>query len=583
MIARLARLWLCFVLVGAVRGGDFSAPSMNPAADGALTDADIKTMLRDYIDADKLGVGLVVGIVDQHGARVVCHGKLDNGTDYDVDGDTQFAIGSVTKVFTALLLADMVERGEMKLDDPVQKYLPDSVRMPAYQGKEITLLHLATHTSGLPRDCSGDLYSFLSRCKLKQPPGTRKEYSNLGVGLLGHVIALKAGKDYETLVVERICRPLGMNYTHITVPSELKTRVAAGHAMPGHRVGHFSSLQHDTNALAPTLLGAGSIWSTANDLLKFVSAYSGLTPSPLSSVMRKAMEFHPLESGDKRPLVWESDGTVFEHGGLTEGYQAELAFDAKKRRGVVVLSNCANVGPFVPAVWGGLLDGCSPKPANFVPLNQTLYDNVAGLYKFGGVEDLCTVRHEGNRLSFHVLGKPGQRLRYLSTQVFPTSQEVFCNHFWQVQVRFVARSGREPRLVLTSLGPRSGLRGEAVRISKQIPPAPAPVPADPVAYDGYVGQYRKIILFGLIRVGPTLSIAHKKDELGSHLVASVHGMGTEEIFPTSETGFIPGYNVADDLRFTFVRNKKGTTKSVIVLWNGKKIRGTRISREPAKQ
>jgi hypothetical protein len=146
-------------------------------------------------------------------------------------------------------------------------------------------------------------------------------------------------------------------------------------------------------------------------------------------------------------------------------------------------------------------------------------------------------------------------------------------------------AGQPPRLVLASLGPRSGFSGsaESVRISKEIPPAPAPVPADPVAYDGYVGQYRKTILFGLIRVGPTLSIAHKKDELGSHLVASVRGMGTEEIFPTSETSFIPGYNVGDDLRFTFVRNKKGTTKSVIVLWNGKKVRGTRISSESAKQ
>lgn len=468
----------------------------------------------------------------------------------------------------------------MKLDDPVQKYLPDSVRMPTFQGKEITLLHLATHTSALPRDSDGDLYSFLSNCNLQRAPGSQKDYSNLGVGLLGHLIARKAGMDYETLLLERICQPLGMNDTCITLAPELKARCADGHAMPGHRVPDFSPVRHDTNALAPTLRGAGSIRSTANDLLKFVSAYSGLAPSPLSSVMRKALEFHPLESGNKRPLVWESNGTVFEHGGLTEGYQAELAFDAKKRRGVVVLSNCANVGPFVPAVWGGLLEGCSPKPANFVPLHQTAYHNVAGLYKFRGAEDLCTVRHEGNRLSFHVLGKPGQRLRYLSTEIFPTSQEIFCNEFWQVQVRFDFRSGREPRLVLTSLGPRSGLHGEAVRISREIPPVPVSIRADPVIYDRYVGRYRKTFLFGLIRVGPTLTITHKKDELGSHLLANVPRMGTEEFFPMSENHFIVGFNVGDDLRLTFTRNKKGRTTGANVFWNGKKLHGTRISNQP---
>jgi D-alanyl-D-alanine-carboxypeptidase/D-alanyl-D-alanine-endopeptidase len=546
----------------------------------ALTDDDIKTMLRDSIEIDRQNVGLAVGIVDEHGAHVICHGKLDNNTDRDVDGDTLFAIGSITKVFTALLLQDMIERGEMKLDDPVQKYLPDSAKLPTFQGKEITLLHLATHTSALPRDSSGDLYPFLSGCKLQRAPGTRKEYSNLGVGLLGHVIARKAGKDYETLVAERICRPLGMNDTCITVPPDLKARCAAGHAMPGHRVGDFSPTRHDTNALAPTLHGAGSIKSTANDLLRFVSAYAGLTPSPLSSVMRNAMESHLLESGDRRPLVWENAGEVFEHGGLLEGYQAELAFDVKKRRGIVVLSNCANVGSLVPGIWKGLLEGCSPRPAHTVPVNQTLYDDYAGLYKFED-GDLFTARHQGNRLILQVLGKPGQRWRYVSYEVFPQSQEVFCNEFWQVQARFIpATAGQPPQLVLAGLGPTAGTNSyRSVRISKEIPPVPIAIRADPAIYDGYVGRYRKTFLFRLIRVGPTLRITHKQDELGSHLVASVPGTGTEEFFPMSENHFIVGFNVSDDLRLTFVRNKKGKTTGVNVLWNGKKYSGSRISKE----
>src|SRR4051812_24772898 len=176
----------------------------NSISSGTLADAEIKNMLRDYIDTDKLGVGLVVGTADEHGTRVISHGKLDDGSDRDVDADTVFEIGSVTKVFTALLLQDMVERGEMKLDDPVEKYLPERVRMPRYEGKQITLLHLATHTSGLPGNPGNlsprtwrdpdqadysveQLYEFLSGYKLRRAPGMQAEYSNVGMELLGHV------------------------------------------------------------------------------------------------------------------------------------------------------------------------------------------------------------------------------------------------------------------------------------------------------------------------------------------------------------------------------------------------------------
>src|SRR5436190_2949681 len=205
-------LWLSVGATGVLHAERASTDS------GRLTDTEIKTMLKDYIDSDRLGVGTAIGLTDEHGTRVVCHGKMDNGTDGEVDGDTLFGIGSITKVFTALLLQDMVERGEMKLEDAVQKYLPESVKVPTYQGKEITLLHLATHTSGLPRDRHQEAYTALPRCTLRQPPGSSREYSNFGMALLGHAIALKAGKDYETLVVERICKPLGMESTRVNPP-----------------------------------------------------------------------------------------------------------------------------------------------------------------------------------------------------------------------------------------------------------------------------------------------------------------------------------------------------------------------------
>jgi D-alanyl-D-alanine-carboxypeptidase/D-alanyl-D-alanine-endopeptidase len=132
----------------------------------------------------------------------------------------------------------MVQRGMMSLDEPVAKYLPASVNMPSRGGKAITLLHLATHTSGLPRlpdnlqparaenpfaeYAVNDLYAFLSGFELQRDPGAELVYSDTGMGLLGQAIAHTAGTDYESLVIERICRPLGMDSTRITLSPELR-------------------------------------------------------------------------------------------------------------------------------------------------------------------------------------------------------------------------------------------------------------------------------------------------------------------------------------------------------------------------
>lgn len=588
---------LLFALMGNVRAAELpdstDAKKEAPAAD-TLTVAEIRTMLQDYIDTDKLGVGLVVGIVDEHGARTVSHGKLDNGTDRDVDGDTLFEIGSVTKVFTALLLQDMVERGEMKLDDPVQKYLPDSVKMPTYKGKQITLLHLATHTSGLPRVADNlsaptwrdpdpedvytveQLYAFLSHYKLTRAPGTVAEYSNLGFQLLGHVIALKARTNYETLVRERICRPLGMESAQITLTPELKSRLAIGHAMPGGRApGDYFEF----------LPGAGGLRSPANDLLKFVSAYIGLSPSPLSALMQKAEAFHSMEDGTKRRLAWGQDEIVFVHNGGTYGYLTVLAFDAKRQRGVVVLSNCKN-SAMVDAIWPPVYIGQSPKPTNAVAIDPSLYDRYAGQYR-SDQDGICTVRQEGERLMLQWIGQSSKR--FPSYEVFPQSESAFANEFWGVQAKFSSASnGQTAQLILTSLGPYSGFKDpiRLVRISTDLPKTPTLVHLDSRTYDDFAGRYRKSLLFGLIHLGPTLSISHETDELGNHLVASARGLpgyNVAEFFPDSETSFIVNpMSTADDIRLTFVRNKKGKPTRIVVTWNGSKHRGSRISDQPAK-
>src|SRR5512140_1630470 len=110
----------------------FSVCSMRSSAE-EFTNA-IQAFLRQRVEVERRDVGIVVGIVDEHGSRVVSCGKMDNGTDQEVNGDTLLDVASITKPFTGLLLQDMIERGEMRLDDPVQKYLPASVKMPTRHG-----------------------------------------------------------------------------------------------------------------------------------------------------------------------------------------------------------------------------------------------------------------------------------------------------------------------------------------------------------------------------------------------------------------------------------------------------------------
>ena len=239
----------------------------------------LQSKIRDLATAG-LGkhAGIVVGILRGGDQWVAGYGSFDAGQQ-PPDEDAIFDIGSVTKVFTTLVLAEMVLRGEVALDDPAQKYLPSTLQMPKWRGQEITLFHLATHTSSLPRlpgnlwktikDQANpyanyqvsDMYEFLSGYKLKRPIGSRVEYSNLGMGLLGHILGLVAGKSYEELVSERILRPLGMNHTSIALSPEQQGRLAPGHTSDGKVTANWD---------IPALAGCGALRSTAGDVLRFL-------------------------------------------------------------------------------------------------------------------------------------------------------------------------------------------------------------------------------------------------------------------------------------------------------------------------
>jgi D-alanyl-D-alanine-carboxypeptidase/D-alanyl-D-alanine-endopeptidase len=305
---------------------------------------EVRRILSDRIDRDHQSLGIVVGVVDGNGRRVVSHG--------DVQAESLFEIGSITKVFTALLLADMVERGEVALRDPVAKYLPEGAKMPQRGPRPITLEDLATHMSGLPRVPANlspknlmnpyagytveRLYEFLRAYSLPRDPGTKWEYSNLGAGLLGHVLSRRTGMDYATLVRLRICGPLDMTSTWTSVPPEMKSRAAMGHNRALQPVGNW-----DFDVLA----GAGALWSCAGALLEFVAANlgqkkSGLAPA-IAAMLKVRFETGYGQMG--QVLGWQTskgpDGDLFWKDGGTFGFSSFMGFDPKGRRGVVVLSD----------------------------------------------------------------------------------------------------------------------------------------------------------------------------------------------------------------------------------------------------
>ncbi len=313
---------------------------------------EIRTILANRVDEGKKAVGIVVGTIDESGRSVIGHGRLSRSDGRIPDGDTVFEIGSITKVFTSLILADMVEKGEVKLDDPVSKYLPDSVKMPSRNGKQITLRDLSMQVSGLPRMPSNfrpadpqnpyidyniaKLYEFLSGYTLTRDPGEKYEYSNLAVGLLGNTLARHAGVDYETLVRTRILAPLKMTRTSITLTDAQKKNFAAGHDPALTEVKNW-----DMDALA----GAGALRSTANDMLTFLAANLELTATPLQAAMRRMLaERRDTGNADLQIAmgwhIWTryDTGLVWHNGG-TGGYRSFIGFDPKTKKGAVVLCN----------------------------------------------------------------------------------------------------------------------------------------------------------------------------------------------------------------------------------------------------
>jgi CubicO group peptidase (beta-lactamase class C family) len=464
---------LLLSLIGAAILGA-SALAQAPAPSIVASSDEIQKILAERVDTYRQSVGIVVGIIEPSGRRIVSYGRASTNASIPLNGDTLFEIGSMTKVFTSLLLAEAVQRGEVALTDPISKYLPANVKVPE-RGRAITLQDLSMHQSGLPRmpgnfkpadqenpfaDYSVErLYQFLSTYQLTRDVGATYEYSNLGAGLLGHILALRAGTDYESLVKARITGPLGMTSTTITLSAPMQARLAPGHDRMLHQTKNW-----DLTSLA----GAGALRSSANDMLTFLAAEMGYTQSALAPAMNAMREPRRPALGPpglEVALAWHvftvNGKSIFWHNGGTGGYRTYMGFDPEARTGVVVLMNAVSlaggddIGRHLLDPRAALLPANSPalvqpKPRTEISLSPNVFDRYVGRYEFSPTAPLFITR-DGDRFMAQLGAQP-------AAQIFAESEKDFFYRAVDAQLTFETdANGKVVAVVLhqNGLSPRA--------------------------------------------------------------------------------------------------------------------------------
>jgi CubicO group peptidase (beta-lactamase class C family) len=300
-------------------------------------------------------VGTAVAAVSHGETAYAGQGPAD-GTGRAVDEHTVFEIGSVTKVFTGLLLATMVEAGEAALDEPLADLYPE-LSLPV-RGRPILLVDLATHTAGLPRLPPGlvrqalrhrddpyarftdaDVARALESVRLRAEPGDRVRYSNFGAGVLGQALARRAGTPYDDLVRTRVCTPLGLADTGVRRSSDQLARRAVGHSRRGRPVPDWRM---------DSLPGMGALHSTSSDLARFVAAQLDPGATPLEAAIRLTQEprarlgrvGHVGLAWMRTPLPRTRERMLWHNGG-TGGTFGFVGLVPEARAGVVVLTNTA--------------------------------------------------------------------------------------------------------------------------------------------------------------------------------------------------------------------------------------------------
>ena len=530
-----------------------AAPSLLPARVAKAIDA--RVAAGEY-------PALVIAAVDGGESHVYAYGKLAGGK--APDADTVFEIGSVTKTFTATLLASAVESGRDTLDEPVAKLLP-GFSIPARGGKQITLGNLAEQRSGLPRlptnlhpadpdnpyagYDAAKLEAFLAGYKLTRDPGSRYEYSNLGVGLLGYALARQRGTTYGKLLQSGILQPLGMSLSGVNITPAMRAHLAAGHDESDKPAENW-----DLNVLA----GAGAVKSTGADMLRYLKANMAIAKTPLDTAMRFAQKPRvAVGENEKIGLVWmtrhDPDGDVVWHNGMTGGYASFMGFTADGKRGVVVLTNVQQSVDDLG--FAALLpDAKLPSPEKAVSLAPQALEEYTGSYRLAP-HFILTILRKGDQLYAQATGQG-------ALPIFPSARDQFFARIADIRISFQrGKHGDVTGLVLHQHGDHPAPRISAAQAQAAVRPARA-VTLPPAVLRQYVGRYR---------LGPGAVFDITLD--GGQLRARLTGQPALPIYASARDQF---FYTAVDAQISFERDAAGKVDALVLHQNGADQRAPEI-------
>ena len=514
--------------------------------------------------AEGLNPSIVIGIIDANGPQYYSFGLTHEGG-LPVDEHSLYEIGSITKVFTATLLAQEILAKKMKSTDPIKAYLPKSVKVPVYPqgGPEISLGHLSDHTSAIPGFPTNytptnpdnpfegitldHIYEFLSDYTLTREVGTQYEYSNMAVALLGNIIANTEKMPYEELVEKRICQPLQMKETAITLTPEQKAQLAYGHAM-GSQVNNW-----DLGAMAP----AGALKSSVHDMLIFLAANMGLKESTLLDAFQLTHQQRHA-NGNRMGLGWHiangPDEDIYWHTGGTGGYLTFCGFKQGAQKGVVVLTNADNGAEDIGF---HLLDSASPlrevKPRISTWIKQNI--DAFGVEGFAARYDAekkanpakYTINEGGiNALGYAYMGRQqydaALQVFQVNVMEFPNSSNVYDSYG-----EALMKSGQNEKAIINyqkSLELNPGNANAVDMLAKMgVTYVPKEKQVDEALLQTYVGTYE---------LAPGFNIVITRD--GQRLFGQATGQSQFELYPSSDTEF---YLKVVEAKVVFNTNAEG--------------------------
>jgi serine-type D-Ala-D-Ala carboxypeptidase/endopeptidase len=465
------------------------ALALSTAAAMAASGYDLRAALEQRFKGDRSGACIAAAVVE-NGTTAQAYFCANAKTERSIDERTAFEIGSITKTMTAALLAEIIARGEIAIDDPLAKLLPPGTEVPSFNGTDITVGNIVTHTSGLPsfpwrritdmsnpyaRLTEADLLGALAKTQLKRAPGSQREYSNFALMVLSYALAKRSGRDFETLLRERLLSPLGMDDTFIvTRPSAV--RVAEGHFSNSRPTGPWD--------VRVDLAGAGGVRATLPDMVRYLEGQLGMRDSSITPVLAQTQEQIAGVGSQATSMAWEilstENGRTFVmHPGGTGGFSSFLAFDRAAKRGVVLLSDTAltEVGG-LRRLGLHLLDPSLPAgtPRNPASAEVKLIDALVGRYRLRtglGME----LRRQGNKLTIQADGQPEFEMEYDSA-----------GEFYPFEFDAILQPRRKLDSTYTFTWYQLGGLQQAERVGATVPVAVRPAPAEAQLKE-YEGNY----------------------------------------------------------------------------------------------